>query len=81
MGGWKLEVFRMSLYMAFPVGCFWWFNQPSFFESWMVQKSKELFWPEDPRAKEKIRRAIEAVDVRRQRELDREFEESLKKQI
>ena len=28
----------MTIYMAFPVGVFWWFNQPSFFESWMMNE-------------------------------------------
>lgn len=35
MGGWKLEVFKMALYMSFPVGMFHYFNQPEYFEKWV----------------------------------------------
>lgn len=36
MGGWKLEVFKMGLYMSFPVALFHWFNQPEYFEKWVI---------------------------------------------
>ena len=36
MGGWKLEVFKMALYMSFPVALFHWFNQPEYFEKWVI---------------------------------------------
>lgn len=35
MGGWQLEVGKMALYMAFPVGMFHYFNQPEYFEKWV----------------------------------------------
>lgn len=35
MAGWQLEVFKMALYMAFPVGMFHYFNQPEYFEKWV----------------------------------------------
>lgn len=35
MGGWQLEVGKMALYMAFPVGMFHYFNQPQYFEKWV----------------------------------------------
>lgn len=35
MGGWQLEVAKMALYMAFPVGMFHYFNQPEYFEKWV----------------------------------------------
>lgn len=35
MGGWKLEVAKMAMYMAFPVGMFHYFNQPEYFEKWV----------------------------------------------
>ncbi len=28
----------MTVYMMFPVGVFYWFNQPQFFEGWMMDK-------------------------------------------
>ena len=27
----------MAFYMAFPVGMFWWFNQPQFFEDYVME--------------------------------------------
>lgn len=36
MGGWQLEVGKMALYMAFPVGMFHWFNNPEYFEKWVI---------------------------------------------
>lgn len=35
MGGWKLEVAKMAMYMSFPVGLFHYFNQPEYFEKWV----------------------------------------------
>lgn len=35
MGGWQLEVAKMAMYMAFPVGMFHYFNQPEYFEKWV----------------------------------------------
>lgn len=35
MGGWQLEVGKMAMYMAFPVGMFHYFNQPEYFEKWV----------------------------------------------
>ncbi|GAB1599511.1 protein PET100 homolog, mitochondrial-like [Argonauta hians] len=46
MGGWKLEIFKMGLYMSFPVGLFYYFNQPAFFEEWIMSRRKTLFPPE-----------------------------------
>lgn len=40
MGGWQLEVGKMALYMAFPVGMFHWFNTPEYFEKWVRNEMK-----------------------------------------
>ncbi|XP_037077493.1 protein PET100 homolog, mitochondrial-like [Pollicipes pollicipes] len=45
MGGWKLEVFKMGMYMTFPVGLFWYFNQPEYFEKWVIQTKQQLYPP------------------------------------
>lgn len=46
MGNWQLEVVKMTLYMAFPVGAFYFFNQPQYFEEWVVAKRNELRTPQ-----------------------------------
>ena len=45
MGGWKLEIFKMGMYMSFPVGLFWYFNQPEYFEKWVIQTKQQLYPP------------------------------------
>ena len=45
MGGWKLEIFKMGMYMTFPVGLFWYFNQPEYFEKWVIQTKQQLYPP------------------------------------
>ena len=43
MGTWTLEVARMGVYMFFPVALFYVFNQPQWFEEYIVKNKKELF--------------------------------------
>ncbi|CAI5766289.1 protein PET100 homolog, mitochondrial [Podarcis lilfordi] len=41
--GVKLEVFRMMLYLSFPVAMFWISNQADYFEEYVIKrKRKEL---------------------------------------
>lgn len=46
MGSWKMEIFRMTLYVMFPVAMFHYFNQPKYFEEWVVKTKRELYPPE-----------------------------------
>ncbi|XP_064355471.1 uncharacterized protein LOC135323996 isoform X1 [Dromaius novaehollandiae] len=46
--GVKLEVFRMLLYLSFPVTMFWVSNQAGYFEEHVVRRKREIFPPEDP---------------------------------
>ena len=48
MGGWKLEVYRMTLYVAFPVGCFLLFNYPPFYEQAILDARRALARCYDP---------------------------------
>ena len=69
MGGWKLEVGKMAMYVIFPVAMFHYFNQPTIFEDWVVKTKRELFAPEDP----KKRKAFEE-SFRLSREKNFEFD-------
>ncbi|XP_032742537.1 protein PET100 homolog, mitochondrial [Rattus rattus] len=64
--GVKLEVFRMSLYLTFPVVMFWISNQAEWFEDYVVQRKRELW----PREKEGQRQELEEFKqkIRKQRE-------------
>ncbi|KAI1280877.1 hypothetical protein HDE_13738 [Halotydeus destructor] len=77
MGGWKLEVFKMGLYVTFPVGMFVLFNSPMFYEDaiyearrkWMqsvdTQGCEDLQRTIDERKREKLTRAIEEIKARK----------------
>ncbi|KAG8235568.1 hypothetical protein J437_LFUL013118 [Ladona fulva] len=61
MGGWKMEVGKMALYMAFPVTLFHIFNQPELFESWVTSIRRELYPPEDKMHREELRECIRKI--------------------
>lgn len=42
MGNWKLEAFKMALYMSFPVAAFLVFNSPQFYQNAIYEWRKEL---------------------------------------
>ncbi|XP_054269159.1 protein PET100 homolog, mitochondrial [Macrosteles quadrilineatus] len=65
--GWKMEVGKMMLYMAFPLATFHYFNQPQFYEEWVVKTKRELYPPESEEVNEKIRAQL--LELRREREL------------
>uniref|UniRef100_A0A8D2JVP9 PET100 cytochrome c oxidase chaperone n=1 Tax=Theropithecus gelada TaxID=9565 RepID=A0A8D2JVP9_THEGE len=44
--GVKLEIFRMILYLTFPVAMFWVSNQAEWFEGYVIQHKRELWTPE-----------------------------------
>nr|XP_033780815.1 protein PET100 homolog, mitochondrial isoform X2 [Geotrypetes seraphini] len=43
--GVKLEVFRMILYLSFPVSMFWISNQAEYFEEYVVKRKREIYSP------------------------------------
>ncbi|TRY56897.1 hypothetical protein DNTS_031023 [Danionella cerebrum] len=44
--GVKIEIFRMILYLSFPVAMFWISNQAEYFEERVVKRQRELLPPE-----------------------------------
>jgi len=76
MGSWRLEAFKMGIYMLFPVGAFWLFNQPKIFEGWIMENRKLLFPPEDPKAREELQQMIERMDLERQLKLEEQMKEA-----
>ncbi|XP_025771943.1 protein PET100 homolog, mitochondrial isoform X2 [Puma concolor] len=61
--GVKLEVFRMTLYLTFPVAMFWIANQAEWFEDYVIQRKRELWPPEKEDQLEEFKERI-----RKQRE-------------
>ncbi|XP_063243432.1 protein PET100 homolog, mitochondrial [Bacillus rossius redtenbacheri] len=76
MGGWLLEVGKMALYMAFPVGMFHFFNQPEYFEEWVVKTRRAIFPPDSKTHREELEACMRQMQQRRDRELMRQLEES-----
>lgn len=68
MGGWKLEVVRMAVYMIFPVTLFHYFNQPQYYEEYVAKVKKELYPPQSEELNQLLREKLNSV--REQRELD-----------
>lgn len=48
MGGWKLEVSRMTAYVALPIVCFYLFNKPEYFKEILTETKQYYFPQEDP---------------------------------
>ncbi|XP_039626320.1 protein PET100 homolog, mitochondrial [Polypterus senegalus] len=45
--GVKIEIFRMVLYLSFPVAMFWISNQAGYFEEYVVKRKREIFPPDE----------------------------------
>ncbi|KAL7634056.1 UNVERIFIED_CONTAM: hypothetical protein RMT77_015381 [Armadillidium vulgare] len=69
MGGWKLESGKMALYISFPVILFYVFNQPKYFEDWVIQKRKDLFPPENETNTKLLQDFKKKYNVKKEEEL------------
>lgn len=74
MGSWKLEVFKMALYISFPVGLFYVFNQPQYFEEWVIKTRREMYPKQDEENRLKFR---EELEKRRRVSTEKELLEKL----
>lgn len=45
--GSRIELFRIGVYIFFPVAVFYYFNNPDFFDEYVLKKQKALYPPED----------------------------------
>ncbi|OQR69128.1 hypothetical protein BIW11_12460 [Tropilaelaps mercedesae] len=69
MGRWELEAFRMAIYMAFPVGLFYYFNQPQYFEDSIIKTKREIFPPEHLTSDREMRELIRDFNSNKSQEL------------
>lgn len=70
---WQLESLKMFIYMAFPVGSFYFFNQPQYFEQYVVSKKREMYPPDDPQTRD----LVERLQRKLNQETDLEFQKAL----
>lgn len=75
MGGWKLEVAKMAMYMTFPVALFHYFNQPQYFEEWVTKMKRELYPPEKQEIRAKFEETIKQVQEMHELKMLRSLEE------
>ncbi|XP_068836005.1 protein PET100 homolog, mitochondrial isoform X2 [Capricornis sumatraensis] len=71
--GVKLEVFRMTIYLTFPVAMFWIANQAEWFEDYVIQRKREL-WP--PEKEDQLEEFKERIRKQREEKLLRAAQQS-----
>lgn len=69
---------KMAIYMSFPVALFYLFNQPKYFEDWIVNMRRELYPPLDKMHHKEIEECIKKIHERREKELLKALEEEQK---
>ncbi|XP_075433388.1 protein PET100 homolog, mitochondrial [Ascaphus truei] len=67
--GVKLEVFRMALYLSFPVTMFWISNQAEYFEEYVVKRKREICPPEQDEQRKKLEEFQERMRQKREERL------------
>ncbi|XP_004477195.1 protein PET100 homolog, mitochondrial [Dasypus novemcinctus] len=74
--GVKLEVFRMALYLTFPVAMFWIANQAEWFEDYVIQRKRELWPPEQEGQRQELEDFKERIRKQREEKLLRAAQHS-----
>ncbi|XP_078387562.1 protein PET100 homolog, mitochondrial [Cetorhinus maximus] len=69
MGGVKLEIFRMLLYLSFPVTVFWISNQAEYFEEYVVKRKREIYPPEEKMRRKELEDFKERMRKKREQKL------------
>lgn len=70
-----LLLMYIRLYMMFPVGIFYYFNQPEYFEEWMISMRRELYPPEKMMHRKEFEETIRSMREKREREYLKLLEE------
>ncbi|XP_078538686.1 protein PET100 homolog, mitochondrial [Lissotriton helveticus] len=72
--GVRLEVFRMMLYLSFPVTMFWISNQAEYFEEYVVKRKREIYPPELNEQRKELEAFQERMRLKREERLLRQLE-------
>ncbi|XP_004071409.1 protein PET100 homolog, mitochondrial isoform X3 [Oryzias latipes] len=71
--GVKIEVFRMMLYLSFPVAMFWISNQAEYFEEYIVKRKREIFPPGEELKRKELEDFKERMRVRKEQRMLKTF--------
>ncbi|XP_029946404.1 protein PET100 homolog, mitochondrial [Salarias fasciatus] len=67
--GVKIEVFRMMLYLSFPVAMFWVSNQAEYFEEYIVKRKREIFPPDEELQRKELEDFKDRMRVRKEQRM------------
>ncbi|MED6258473.1 hypothetical protein ILYODFUR_018898 [Ilyodon furcidens] len=74
--GVKIEIFRMMLYLSFPVTMFWISNQAEYFEAYIVKRKREIFPPDEELQRKELENFKERMRIRKEQQLLKEITEN-----
>lgn len=66
--GWVLEVSRMFVYISFPVGVFYYVNQPEYFDKYVLKIKKDYYPILSKQRLEEMETFIRDVNVRTEKQ-------------
>ncbi|KAL4659176.1 hypothetical protein GN956_G2511 [Arapaima gigas] len=67
--GVKIEIFRMMLYLSFPVTMFWISNQAQYFEEYVVKRKRDICPPGEEMQRQELENFKERMRERREHRL------------
>lgn len=67
--GVKIEVFRMMVYLSFPVTMFWVSNQAEYFEEYIVKRKREIFPADEKVHRKELEDFKEKLRVRKEKRI------------
>ncbi|KAM4530500.1 protein PET100 homolog, mitochondrial [Odontesthes bonariensis] len=71
--GVKIEMFRMMLYLSFPVAMFWISNQAEYFEEYIVKRKREIFPPDENTQRKELEDFKERMRARKEQRIVKNF--------
>ncbi|KAK2836244.1 hypothetical protein Q7C36_014113 [Tachysurus vachellii] len=67
--GVKIEIFRMMVYLSFPVAMFWISNQADYFEEYIVKRKREIFPPDEKMQRKALEDFKERMRIRKEQKM------------
>ncbi|XP_077475609.1 protein PET100 homolog, mitochondrial [Stigmatopora argus] len=66
--GVKIELFKMMLYLSFPITMFWISNQAEYFEEYIVKRKREIFPADEGLKRKELEDFKERMRVRKEQQ-------------